>query len=117
MLGLAHVLHTEGLADNDFIDRYTVGFQHFLPYLTGQTDGVPKDADWASGICRVDADAIRDLARRMARGRTMILVAWSLQRAEHGEQPCWMAVVLAAMLGQIGLPGGGFGIGHGCDPK
>ena len=32
----------------------------------------------------------------------------SLQRAEHGEQPVWMAVVLAAMLGQIGLPGGGF---------
>ena len=115
MLGLAHVLHTEGLADSDFIGRYTVGFQHFLPYLTGQTDGVPKDADWASGICRVDAGSIRDLARRMARGRTMILVAWSLQRAEHGEQPCWMAVVLAAMLGQIGLPGGGFGIGHGCE--
>ena len=31
-----------------------------------------------------------------------------LQRAEHGEQPVWMGVVLAAMLGQIGLPGGGF---------
>ena len=35
--------------------------------------------------------------------------------ADHGEQPCWMAIVLAAMLGQIGLPGGGFGIGHGSE--
>ncbi|GIX12046.1 MAG: hypothetical protein KatS3mg118_0005 [Paracoccaceae bacterium] len=42
----------------------------------------------------------------------MITVAWALQRADHGEQPCWMAIVLAAMLGQIGLPGGGFGIGY-----
>src|SRR5207244_9447208 len=32
----------------------------------------------------------------------------SLQRAEHGEQPVWMGVVLAAVLDQIGLPGGGF---------
>jgi biotin/methionine sulfoxide reductase len=31
-----------------------------------------------------------------------------VQRAEHGEQPVWMGVVLAALLGQIGLPGGGF---------
>jgi biotin/methionine sulfoxide reductase len=43
----------------------------------------------------------------------MITVAWSLQRAHHGEQPYWMAIALAALLGQIGLPGGGFAFGHG----
>ena len=57
--------------------------------------------------------AIRALARRMAAGRTLVTVTWSLQRAEHGEQPVWMGIVLAAMLGQIGLPGGGFGHGYG----
>ena len=45
--------------------------------------------------------------------RTMIGVSWSVQRADHGEQPYWMAIALAAMLGQIGLPGGGFGFGYG----
>ena len=40
------------------------------------------------------------------------MMSWSLQRAEHGEQPYWMAIALAAMLGQIGLPGGGFGFGY-----
>jgi biotin/methionine sulfoxide reductase len=49
----------------------------------------------------------------MAARRTFITVNWSLQRIEHGEQPPWMAVTLAAMLGQIGLPGGGFGLGYG----
>ena len=43
----------------------------------------------------------------------MINVSWSLQRAHHGEQPFWMAMTLAGMLGQIGLPGGGFGFGYG----
>ncbi|MEE8454941.1 MAG: molybdopterin guanine dinucleotide-containing S/N-oxide reductase, partial [Limibaculum sp.] len=115
MLGLAHTLVAEGLHDRGFLARYTTGFERFLPYLMGETDGQPKDAGWAAGVSGVDAEVIRALARRMAAVRTMITVAWSIQRADHGEQPCWMAIVLAAMLGQIGLPGGGFGIGHGSE--
>ena len=49
----------------------------------------------------------------MAGGRTMISVAWALTRQDHGEQPVWLGTVLAAMLGQIGLPGGGIGFGYG----
>src|SRR5260370_38159344 len=54
------------------------------------------------------ADEIIGLARHAAGRRTLITCSQSLQRAEHGEQPVWMGVVLAALLGQIGLPGGGF---------
>ncbi|MET4805424.1 molybdopterin guanine dinucleotide-containing S/N-oxide reductase [Limibacillus sp. MBR-115] len=115
MLALAHTIHSEGLHDQAFLDRYCTGFDRFLPYLTGQSDGQPKDADWAAGICALEAEMIRSLARRMAGKRTMITVSWSMQRADHGEQPGWMAIVLAAMLGQIGLPGGGFGIGYGSE--
>ncbi len=115
MLGLAHTLVAEGLHDQGFLARYTVGFERFLPYLMGETDGQPKDAEWAAGISGLGTGAIRALARRMAGTRTMIAVAWSIQRADHGEQPCWMAIALAAMLGQIGLPGGGFGIGYGSE--
>jgi biotin/methionine sulfoxide reductase len=43
----------------------------------------------------------------------MLAASWSVQRADHGEQPYWMLIALAAMLGQIGLPGGGFGFGYG----
>jgi biotin/methionine sulfoxide reductase len=113
MLGLAHTLVAEGLHDQAFLARYCTGFERFLPYLMGESDGQPKDADWAAAISGLAAEAIRDLARRMARSRTMVAVSWSLQRQEHGEQPYWMAVTLAAMLGQIGLPGGGFGCGYG----
>tara|TARA_R110000868_G_scaffold73791_2_gene213630 strand:+ start:1851 stop:4100 length:2250 start_codon:yes stop_codon:yes gene_type:complete len=112
MLGLAHTLVEEGLHDRAFLNRYCVGFERFERYLMGRDCGVPKSADWASNICEVPAETIRALARRMASARTMIGTAWSLQRAEHGEQPFWMTVVLGAMLGQVGLPGGGFGFGY-----
>jgi biotin/methionine sulfoxide reductase len=113
MLGIAHTLFTERLYDSAFLDKYTVGFERFVAYLSGSLDGTPKDAAWAAAISGVPAGRIRQLAVSMASRRTMISVSWSLQRADHGEQPCWMAIVLAAMLGQIGLPGGGFGIGYG----
>ena len=112
MLGLAHTIESEGLTDRAFLQRYTEGFEAFLPYLMGEADGIPKTADWAAGICEIPADTIRALARRMAGMRTMISVSWSLTRQDHGEQPFWMAITLAAMLGQIGLPGGGFGFGY-----
>src|SRR5437764_4755780 len=79
----------------------------------GETDGRPKDAAWAAAITGVSADTIRALARRMAAARTMVSASWSLQRADHGEQPYWAVILLAAALGQIGLPGGGFGFGYG----
>ncbi|PYG31895.1 molybdopterin-dependent oxidoreductase [Pelagimonas varians] len=113
MLALAFVLEDEGLTDHAFIDQYTTGFDRFRPYLMGEIDGQPKNPDWAAELTGVATDQIRTLARRMARTRTLITVSWSLQRAEHGEQPYWMSAVLAAMLGQIGLPGGGVGYGYG----
>ena len=112
ILGLAHTLEVEGLSDQSFLNRYTNGFDQFLPYLMGQKDGVVKTADWAADISEIPAETIRQLARRMAAERTMISVSWSLTRQDHGEQPFWAAIMLASMLGQIGLPGGGFGFGY-----
>ncbi len=113
MLALAHTLYREGRHDEAFLDKYCVGFDRFLPYLLGATDGQPKDAGWAEALTDIPADAVRALARRMAATRTVIGVSWSLQRSEFGEQTYWMATVLAAMLGTHGLRGGGVAYGYG----
>lgn len=113
MLALMHTLVVEGRHDLEFLDRYTVGWPVFHQYLLGQTDGQPKDAAWAAPITGVSADTIVALARRLHGRRALIAVSHSLQRAEHGEQPVWAGAVLAAVLGQIGLPGGGFGYALG----
>jgi len=113
MLGLAWVIQSEGWEDQAFLKKYCAGYEQFHPYLVGDSDGLPKTPEWAAEICGIDADTIRGLAASMVKTRTLITVAWSLQRAEHGEQPYWMAATLAAMIGQIGLPGGGIGYGYG----
>lgn len=113
MLAAAYTLVAEGLHDAAFLERCCVGFAPFRDYLIGATDGVAKSADWAAPICEVPAETIRALARRLAAERSMITVTWSLQRAHRGEQPYWAAIALAALLGHIGLPGGGFAFGHG----
>ncbi|PYG27858.1 molybdopterin-dependent oxidoreductase [Pelagimonas varians] len=107
MMGIAHTLLDEGLHDQDFLDEYTEGFDQFAVYLRGEEDGVVKSAEWASEICGVPADKLRDMARLMASKRTLIQMGWSIQRQHHGEQGPWMAFTLACMLGYVGLPGGG----------
>ena len=113
MLGLAHTLIAENKHDQTFLKRYCTDFEPFRQYVMGETDGVAKSAAWAAAICDVPVDTIVNLARRMAASRTMINVAWSLQRGDHGEQPYWMAITLACLLGQIGTPGGGFALAYG----
>jgi biotin/methionine sulfoxide reductase len=113
LLAMAYVLETEGLADQAFLERYTVGYPQFRSYLLGEADGIAKTPQWAAGQTQIDAATIARLARDVARRGSMLTATWSLQRADHGEQPYWALVALAAMAGQIGLPGRGFGFGYG----
>jgi biotin/methionine sulfoxide reductase len=112
LIAIAKTLADEQLMDNAFLERYTIGMDEFRNYLDGVDDGIAKDADWASAICAVPADRIRDLARRMAASRAMLSISWSLTRQHHGEHAFWAAITVAAMLGQIGLPGGGITFGY-----
>lgn len=114
ILAMMQVLIAEGRADLAFLARYTVGYDQLAAYITGVADGQPKTPEWAAEICGVPAETIRALALALADTRSFLMMSWSLQRADFGEQPYWAAVALAALLGQIGLPGGGFGFGYAC---
>lgn len=112
MLGMIHTMLVSGKYDKEFIDTYTEGFEPFQEYVMGKTDGIVKDAKWASAICGVSESKIKELAQLFFENRTMIMAGWNMQRQHHGEQAHWMLVVLASMIGQIGLPGGGFGFSY-----
>ncbi|EFM2061954.1 biotin sulfoxide reductase [Escherichia coli] len=112
MLGIAHTLVENGWHDEEFLARCTTGYDVFASYLLGESDGIAKTAEWAAGICGVDAEKIRELASIFHQNTTMLMAGWGMQRQQFGEQKHWMIVTLAAMLGQIGTPGGGFGLSY-----
>ena len=112
MLGIAHTLVENGWHDEVFLARCTTGYAVFSEYLLGVSDGIGKTAEWAADICGVPADKIRELAELFHKNTTMLMAGWGMQRQQFGEQKHWMIVTLAAMLGQPGTPGGGFGLSY-----
>lgn len=124
-LAMAHVLITEKLIDQQFLDRYCIGFdeQHmpigsegpsFRSYVLGAEGGRPKTPEWAAEICGVDARAIRQLAREYGTLKpAQLLQGLGPQRHAHGEQSVRAGIALACMTANLGLPGGGWGGGEG----
>ena len=115
MLGMCHYLYENKLYDEEFIKKYTVGFNKFKDYLLGTTDKVVKDINWASKICGVKAEDIAKFATVLAKEPSVIIAGRSLQRQDHGEMSFWGIVTLSAMLGQIGKEGLGFEFSLGYD--
>ncbi len=113
LLGLAGEVLASNSHDRAFLERCCSGSEKFIDYVRGVGDGVPKDANWAAGLTGIEAGRIRALARDLTALRSFITLSWSLQRAVHGEQPYWAAVSLTALVGDIGLPGGGVAFGFG----
>ena len=110
-LAMCWHVYTTGKYDKAYLDKYTVGFDRFLPYLHGQdADGTPpKTPEWAAAITGIPAAKIVELADLFASKRTQFAGAWSLQRAHHGEMSHWAIIAFAAMTGKIGKPGQGVG--------
>lgn len=107
MLGMIHHLYTKKLYDAKFIKKYTVGFNKFKKYFMGEIDGQVKDINWASKITGIPEKEIAHFAETLVKERSIILCGRALQRQDHGEQNHWMCTVLSAMLGHMGLEGGG----------
>ncbi|MBN0719530.1 molybdopterin-dependent oxidoreductase, partial [Pseudomonas aeruginosa] len=80
MLGIAHTLVENDWQDDAFLTRCTSGYDIFARYLTGESDGVAKTAEWAAAICGVKADKIRELAQIFHENTTMLMAGWGMQR-------------------------------------
>jgi anaerobic dimethyl sulfoxide reductase subunit A len=121
--GLAHVMLSEDLHDQKFLDTYCLGFDEdhmpdgvpagnsYRSYIMGEgSDGVEKTPQWASSITGVAARAIIQLAREIAQAKPVhITQGWGPQRHANGENQARAIFTLAALTGNIGIAGGGTG--------
>lgn len=74
LLAMAHEMITNNLYDKEFTKKYTFGFGRFRDYVTGTEDGIAKDPEWASSICSISPDNIKELAREYAVTRPAALM-------------------------------------------
>lgn len=125
--GLAHVLITEDLVDQPFLDKYCVGYDektlpanapknsHYKAYILGQgDDGIEKTPQWAAKITGIPADKIIKLAREIGSAKpAYISQGWGPQRHSNGEQTARAIAMLPILTGNVGISGGNTGAREG----
>jgi anaerobic dimethyl sulfoxide reductase subunit A len=125
--GIAYVLITEDLVDQEFLDTYTVGYDEdhmpegipegnsFKSYILGDgPDGTAKTPEWAADITGIPAATIVRLAREMGTTTPCYhFQGWGIQRQANGEQACRSVFMPAILTGQVGLKGGSTGAREG----
>lgn len=112
-LAMAQVIVSEGLSDQDFIERYTLGFASFATHIQTCTP------EWAAAITGLEPECIRDLARRYATQTPAVIVLGgsSIFKHQHGWESSRAISCLPALTGQLGIAGGGLGQRHGASPE
>jgi anaerobic dimethyl sulfoxide reductase subunit A len=119
MSAMAHVMIKEGLYDAEFVRTHCVGFdetqmpsdakgaESYKDYILGTRDKTPKTPQWAERICGVPRDTIARIAREYATRKPGVLYqGYGMQRRAYGEQVVRAGCVLAALTGNVGIPGG-----------
>ena len=115
---MAYVIVTAGLHDRKFLETFCVGFdagqlpagvpagESYLSYLLGTSDGEPKTPEWAERITGIPAGRIRELGLEYGTLKPGALIqGYGPQRHANGEQTVRSATVLAALTGNVGVPG------------
>ncbi len=99
---LLHVIVTEGLHDEHFIQARTEGFAQLQSHLA---DYPPEKM---APICGIDAGTLRTVARKYARAERAIIF-WGMGIAQHihGTDNARCLIDLALITGQIGRQGTG----------
>jgi anaerobic selenocysteine-containing dehydrogenase len=101
-LAMMNVIIEEGLQDQDFIDKHTLGFEELAEHVKQYTP------EWAEKISWVRADDIRKLARLFAttEGASIYQGTCTQDQTANGTQNSRAFSILQVITGNINNPGG-----------
>lgn len=125
---IAHVMITENLVDQEFLDTYCIGYDEehmpegipagnsYKSYILGE-GGVhtePKTPAWAAQITGIPENTIVRLAREIGTAKPCAITqGWGPQRAANGENAARAIFMMPILTGNVGIKGGGTGAREG----
>jgi len=100
-LAMMNVIINEKLYDQDFLDKYTMGFDKLVPHVQQYTP------EWAEKITWVKAEDIRTLARMFAgtKGAGIYQGTCTQDQTANGTQNSRAFAILQIITGNINVPG------------
>lgn len=114
-LGIMYHQIENGLYDQEYLDKYCVGFDvehmpegadpkdNFKDYVLGTYDNEPKTPEWAEAICGVEAALIKSLAEEIGNAKNVDFFAGqSTTKIPAGEMFAQAFYTLAFMHGGLG---------------
>ena len=117
-LGVAYHQIENGLYNQEYLDKYCIGFDadhmpegadakdNFKDYVLGTYTGEPRTPEWAEAICGVPAAKIRELAEEIASEEHVgFFGGMSTTKHPAGEQFAQAMYTLAFMRGTVGREG------------
>jgi anaerobic selenocysteine-containing dehydrogenase len=100
-LGMINVVINEGLIDQSYVDRWTVGFDKLEPHVMDYSPERVEEITW------IPASTLREAARLYAESRPSVIEAGNpMEQIEHSLQASRAIYILEAICGNIGVPGG-----------
>ncbi|MDQ1278285.1 MAG: hypothetical protein QG555_1327 [Thermodesulfobacteriota bacterium] len=100
------VILQEGWENRAYIGAHTAGFDEVSPWFRD------FDARAAIAVCELDYDRVYELSRLLATRRWSCHYDLGIMMNRHSTVSSWLAIILLAICGRIGVRGGNVFPGH-----
>jgi anaerobic selenocysteine-containing dehydrogenase len=96
------IILKEGMHNQEYIDKHVNGFKEILPWFTG------FNVDAALKVCELEYDQVFRVCREFAKRQSCLRDDLGILMNRHSALVSYLLVVLLAICGRIGVPGGDY---------
>ena len=100
------IILQEGWQDLDYLSQQVTGFEEVLPWFSG------FDARAAVKVCGLNYEQVRRVCQLVAGRKSALHPDLGVYMNRHSTATTYLAVILLAICGRIGVPGGNVIPGH-----